>query len=285
MSSTYINNIQENEIDKILQDGIDKSLKYIQSLNNTNSNKTYSGEINTSSNLIQKYATAPINQTKIKRRTAKNSNRSKSKGKNKNIFNKKRSLSKNNIKKNNYNYNYSFPLSHIEPNDNNKTNNNPKLIKRAKSINKIKGKKKLNNILDYQLEYNRKRDELEKYKKLLIQERIKQNKLQKEMNSKSKKEEEFRKLEENSLNIKNNSDELILKIQRSEKLREEQAKIIDGLLKEYNSMIKALRNNPDVEIVNKYGELESEAEKLKKEGNMSIKADKARKKSHLKKYN
>ena len=282
MSSTYINNIQENEIDKILQDGIDKSLKYIQSLNNTNRNKTYSGEINTSSNFIQKYTTAPLNETKIKRRTAKNANRSKNKGKNKNIFNKKRSLSKNNIKKKNYNYNSSFPLSHIEPNDNNKEYNNAKLIKRAKSINKIKGKK-LNNILDYQLEYNSKKDELEKYKKLLIQERIKQNKLQKEMSSKSKKEEEFRKLEENSLNIKNNSDELILKIQRSEKLREEQAKIIDGLLKEYNSMIKALRSNPDVEIVNKYGELESEAEKLKNEGNMSIKADKTRKKKSFKK--
>ena len=39
-------------------------------------------------------------------------------------------------------------------------------------------------------------------------------------------------------------------------------------------MIKALRNNPGVEILNKYRELESEAENLKNEGNMKIKRKK-----------
>ena len=134
------------------------------------------------------------------------------------------------------------------------------------STNKIKKIKK-QNILDYQLEYNKKKEELEKYKSQLIQERIKQNKLQKEMNSKIKKEEEFKQIEENNNTIKNNTQELILKIQRSEQIREEQSKIIDGLLKQYNSMIKELRNNPNVEIINKYRELESEAENLKNEGN------------------
>ena len=262
MNSNYINNIQEIEIDKILQDGIDKSLLYIQSLNTTNNSNI--------PNFTKKNSTVPVNKQKIKNRTTKNSNR--------NTFNKKRTLSKTNIKKN------TFPLTLIEPNNNNYNNNNTynntKLNKRAKSNNKVKKIRKIN-IFDYQLEYNKKKEELEMYKKQLIQERIKQNKLKKEINSKSKKEEEFKKLEENNNTIKNNSDELILKIQRSEKLREEQAKLIDGLLKEYNNMINALRNNPDVEIINKYRELESEAENLKNEGN--IQKDKKKKKKTFKK--
>ena len=260
MNSNYINNIQEIEIDKILQDGIDKSLLYIQSLNTTNNSNI--------PNFTKKNLTDPVKKKKIKNRTTKNSNR--------NTFNKKRTLSKTNIKKN------TFPLTLIEPNNNynNKTYNNSKLNKRAKSNNKVKKIRKIN-IFDYQLEYNKKKEELEMYKKQLIQERIKQNKLKKEINSKSKKEEEFKKLEENNNTIKNNSDELIIKIQRSEKLREEQAKLIDGLLKEYNNMINALRNNPDVEIINKYRELESEAENLKNEGN--IQKDKKKKKKIFKK--
>ena len=265
MNSNYINNIQEIEIDKILQDGIDKSLLYIQSLNTTNNSNI--------PNFTKKNSTVPVNKQKIKNRTTKNSNR--------NTFNKKRTLSKTNIKKN------TFPLTLIDSNNNNDNNNtynntynNTKLNKRAKSNNKVKKIRKIN-IFDYQLEYNKKKEELEMYKKQLIQERIKQNKLKKEINSKSKKEEEFKKLEENNNTIKNNSDELILKIQRSEKLREEQAKLIDGLLKEYNNMINALRNNPDVEIINKYRELESEAENLKNEGN--IQKDKKKKKKIFKK--
>ena len=143
---------------------------------------------------------------------------------------------------------------------------------KSKSNIKIKKiNKKQQHILDYQLEYNKKKYELDKYKNQLIQERIKQNQLQKEMNSKIKKEEEFKKIEENNNIINNNSEELILKIQRSEKIREEQSKIIDELLKQYNEMIKALRNNPGVEILNKYRELESESENLKNEGNIKIK--------------
>ena len=99
------------------------------------------------------------------------------------------------------------------------------------------------------------------------------------MNSKIKKEEEFKQIEENNNIIKNNTEELILKIQRSEKLREEQSKIIDGLLKEYNTMIKELRNNPNVEIINKYRELESEAENLKNKDNVKNQRKKGKKKS------
>ena len=85
------------------------------------------------------------------------------------------------------------------------------------------------------------------------------------MNSKVRKEEEFKKIEKENNDLQNNSDELILKIQRSEKIREEQSILIDRLLKEYNSLISALRNNPGVEIINKYKELESEAEILRNE--------------------
>ena len=103
------------------------------------------------------------------------------------------------------------------------------------------------------------------------------------MNSKIRKEEEYKKIEDYNNTIKNNSDELISRIQRSEKIREEQSKIIEGLLKEYNSMIKALRNNPGVEIINKYNELELEAEKLKKEGEVKIERKKGKKKLSKKK--
>ena len=68
-SNFIINNSQENEIDKILQEGIDKSLLYMKTLNMNNPN-----EINT-------YSTTPISQTtkNIKSQT----------------FNKKRKISKN----------------------------------------------------------------------------------------------------------------------------------------------------------------------------------------------
>ena len=38
-SNFIINNSQENEIDKILQEGIDKSLLYMKTLNMNNSNE------------------------------------------------------------------------------------------------------------------------------------------------------------------------------------------------------------------------------------------------------
>jgi len=133
---------------------------------------------------------------------------------------------------------------------------------RPKSVNRTKIVKKSSHIFDYQFEYNIKKEELQKYKNQLIKERIRQNKLKKEIGSKLRKEEEFQKIEENNQMIKNSSEQLILKIQRSEKIREEQAKIIEGLIKEYKDIIKILRNNPDVEILNKYKELKSESEEL-----------------------
>ena len=69
-----------------------------------------------------------------------------------------------------------------------------------------------------------------------------------------------------------------MKIKRSESIREEQTKLIDDLLNEYNSMIKALKNNPGVEILNKYSELELEAQKLKNEGEPKIEKRKVKKK-------
>ena len=249
-SNLIINNTQENEIDKILQDGIDKSLLYIQSLNMSNSNE------------LVKYSTQPNNyKTNIQNYTIKNLNK-------KNTIPKS---TKQSIR----------PLSATEKNI-------PKLKRtktksKSKSNNKLKKLKNRPRVFDYQIEYNKKKAELEKYKNELIQERIKQNKLQKEMNSKIRKEEEYKKIEDYNNTIKNNSDELISRIQRSEKIREEQSKIIEGLLKEYNSMIKALRNNPGVEIINKYNELELEAEKLKKEGEVKIGRKKGKKKLSKKK--
>ena len=68
-SNFIINNSQENEIDKILQEGIDKSLLYMKTLNMNNSNE------------FNAYTTTPISQTtkNIKSKT----------------FNKKRKISKN----------------------------------------------------------------------------------------------------------------------------------------------------------------------------------------------
>ena len=126
--------------------------------------------------------------------------------------------------------------------------------------------------------FNKKREELEKHKNDLIQERIKQNKLQKEMNIKIKKEKEFNKLEENDNIIEKNSEDLILKIQQSERIREEQTKIIERLLSEYNFMINKLRRNPNIEIVNRYDELKLEAENLKNEGMAITKKKKKNKK-------
>ena len=50
-SNFIINNSQENEIDKILQEGIDKSLSYMKTLNMNNSNE------------FNAYTTTPISQT------------------------------------------------------------------------------------------------------------------------------------------------------------------------------------------------------------------------------
>ena len=248
-SNSIINNTQEKEINKILQEGIDKSLLYIQSLNVPNSFDSY------------KYSTQPNND----KSSIQNKTRTKK-------FRKTNTLKKNSKQK-------LRPLSATEKNIQNYYSTMPKL--KSKSNNKNKKIKKKSRVFDYQEEYNKKKEELEKYKNELIQERIKQNKLQKEMNSKMKKEEEYKKIEDFNNTIKNNSDELIVKIQRSEKIREEQSKIIEGLLKEYNSMIKALRNNPGVEIINKYNELETEAEQLKNEG--SIKNENKKRKKRLSK--
>ena len=127
-------------------------------------------------------------------------------------------------------------------------------------------KRKVRNGFDIQIKYNKKREELKKLKNELIQERIRQNKLQKEMNSKMKKEKEFNKIEEKDNMIEKNSEDLILKIQQSERIREEQTKVIERLLSEYNFMINKLRKNPNIEILNKYDELKLEADNLKKEG-------------------
>ena len=258
MNSNYIvNNSQENEIDKILQDGIDKSLQFMKQLDINNTNSNYIPQYSNQSQ-SQSYSTSNLpNYT--------DNNIS-------NIhYNSTTSLNENQNKK----------FLHIQPI---KRNSYTQKLGKIKSKTKSKSNDKKNkikrkiNILDYQSEYNKKRDELERYKKQLIQERIKQNKLQKELSSKYKKEEEFKKIEERNSAIERKSEDLIMKIKRSESIREEQTKLIDDLLNEYNSMIKALKNNPGVEILNKYSELELEAQKLKNEGEPKIEKRKVKKK-------
>ena len=230
---------QEDEINKILQDGIDKSLLYINSLNLTN----FTNFSKSTKNLKEKEKTKKYLKTANNRIIFENPKT--------NTLLKKR----------------------IEF----KPFNKSKLYLKSKSINSTM-KKKVRNGFDIQIKYNKKREELEKLKNELIQERIRQNKLQKEMNSKIKKEKEFNKLEEKDNMIEKNSEDLFLKIQQSERIREEQTKIIERLLSEYNFMINQLRKNPNIEIINKYEELKLEADNLKKEGMKVTKKKKVSKK-------
>ena len=260
MNSNYrMNNSQENEIDKILQDGIDKSLQFMKRLDINSTNPNYFPKYsNQSQSQSQSYSTSNLPN-----------------------------YTDNNIS--NIHYNSTTTLNEdqnqkLQPIQPIKKNSQTKKLFKIKSKTKSKSNdtknkiKKKTHILDYQSEYNKKKDELERYKKQLIQERIKQNKLQKELSTKYKKEDEFKKIEERNSAIESKSEELIMKIKRSESIREEQSKVIDELLNEYNSMIKALKNNPGVEILNKFSELELEAQKLKNEGVQKIERRKVKKK-------
>ena len=232
-----INDSQENEINKILQDGIDKSLLFINSLNIRSFNEFSSS----AKNLTNKYKsdkyikTSNFNTQKIGYK----------------IPHKTSNLSKNSKIK-------FKPFSKSQ------------ISLRPNSASKLIKKKKKLNAFDYQVEYNKKTEELEKCKNELIQERIKQNKLKNDIGTKSKKEKEFKKLEEDNNLIEKNSEDLILKIQQNERIREEQTKIIDRLLEEYNCLIKELRRNPNVEVINKYDELKLEADSLRQEKSKKI---------------
>jgi hypothetical protein len=226
------NEYQENEINKILQDGIDKSLLYINSFNTSNFRN-----FSKSSKLL----TNKKNDEKI---------------------------SNNNSQKIKIGF---IPLIKSQLN-----------IK-SKSLNKTLKHYNKKNLAYYQIEYNKKREELENSKNELIKERIKQNKLQNDMRIRLKKEKEFNKIEENDNMIQKNSEDLILRIQQSERIREEQTKIIERLLSEYNFMINQLRRKPNIEIINKYEELKLEADNLKNEGLTITKKKKLNKKKIFKK--
>ena len=234
-SNLITNESQENEINKILQEGIDKSLLYINSFKiNSNYNNFSQSAKNLTNKSNNKKLSKTVNSTN-KKITSKNPSK---------IVNK-----------------LTRPKIEFQPLSKTKLNIS------SKSLNKTIKKRKKMKELDYQVEYNKKREELESYKNVLIKERIKQNKLQKEMNIKMKKEKEFNKLEEKDNLMEKNSEDLILKIQQSERIREEQTKIIERLLSEYNFMINKIRRNPNIEILNKYDELKMEADSLKNEGN------------------
>ena len=241
------NEYQENEINKILQDGIDKSLLYINSFNTSNfRNFSKSSKLLTNKKNDEKISNSLYNNTYFQNLPKDNNNSQKIK--------------------------IGFiPLTKSQLN-----------IK-SKSLNKILKPYNKKNLAYYQIEYNKKREELENSKNELIKERIKQNKLQNDMRIRLKKEKEFNKIEENDNMIQKNSEDLILRIQQSERIREEQTKIIERLLSEYNFMINKLRRNPNIEIVNKYEELKLEADNLKNEGLTITKKKKLNKKKIFKK--
>ena len=241
------NEYQENEINKILQDGIDKSLLYINSFNTSNfRNFSKSSKLLTDKKNEEKISNSLYNNTYFQNLPKDNNNSQKIK--------------------------IGFiPLTKSQLN-----------IK-SKSLNKTLKPYNKKNLAYYQIEYNKKREELENSKNELIKERIKQNKLQNDMRIRLKKEKEFNKIEENDNIIQKNSEDLILRIQQSERIREEQTKIIERLLSEYNFMINKLRRNPNIEIVNKYEELKLEADNLKNEGLTITKKKKSNKKKIFKK--
>ena len=241
------NEYQENEINKILQDGIDKSLLYINSFNTSNfRNFSKSSKLLTNKKNDEKISNSLYNNTYFQNLPKDNNNSQKIK--------------------------IGFiPLTKSQLN-----------IK-SKSLNKTLKPYNKKNLAYYQIEYNKKREELENSKNELIKERIKQNKLQNDMRIRLKKEKEFNKIEENDNMIQKNSEDLILRIQQSERIREEQTKIIERLLSEYNFMINKLRKNPNIEIVNKYEELKLEADNLKNEGLTITKKKKSNKKKIFKK--
>ena len=241
------NEYQENEINKILQDGIDKSLLYINSFNTSNfRNFSKSSKLLTNKKIDEKISNSLYNNTYFQNLPKDNNNSQKIK--------------------------IGFiPLTKSQLN-----------IK-SKSLNKTLKHYNKKNLAYYQIEYNKKREELENSKNELIKERIKQNKLQNDMRIRLKKEKEFNKIEENDNMIQKNSEDLILRIQQSERIREEQTKIIERLLSEYNFMINKLRRNPNIEIVNKYEELKLEADNLKNEGLTITKKKKSNKKKIFKK--
>jgi hypothetical protein len=241
------NEYQENEINKILQDGIDKSLLYINSFNTSNfRNFSKSSKLLTNKKKDEKISNSLYNNTYFQNLPKDNNNSQKIK--------------------------IGFiPLTKSQLN-----------IK-SKSLNKTLKPYNKKNLAYYQIEYNKKREELENSKNELIKERIKQNKLQNDMRIRLKKEKEFNKIEENDNIIQKNSEDLILRIQQSERIREEQTKIIERLLSEYNFMINKLRRNPNIEIVNKYEELKLEADNLKNEGLTITKKKKLNKKKIFKK--
>ena len=241
------NEYQENEINKILQDGIDKSLLYINSFNTSNfRNFSKSSKLLTNKKNDEKISNSLYNNTYFQNLPKDN----------------------NNSKKIKIGF---IPLTKSQLN-----------IK-SKSLNKTLKPYNKKNLAYYQIEYNKKREELENSKNELIKERIKQNKLQNDMRIRLKKEKEFNKIEENDNIIQKNSEDLILRIQQSERIREEQTKIIERLLSEYNFMINKLRRNPNIEIVNKYEELKLEADNLKNEGLTITKKKKSNKKKIFKK--
>ena len=69
--------------------------------------------------------------------------------------------------------------------------------------------------------------------------------------------------------IQKNSEDLILRIQQSERIREEQTKIIERLLSEYNFMINKLRRNPNIETEEKQEEKKEDITNNKKEEEIS----------------
>ena len=251
----YMSNAQEKEINDILDDAMKNSLF------NTNKNKTSFNNYKSSTynkinsfNSIKSKSTNTFNQNKNTLNFNSNKN---------NININGRTINSNSMINNDNNnfINSNSRFTYCIDSDDSDEKIVKKTKKRTKSSTRIKSRTKNDNI-DYEEEYQKIRKELEKYKNQLVQERIKENMLKRQVGIKSKKEGELKNLDSKKKKLKDKSNEIMYKLERSEKLRKEQKIVLDELIEEYNMLLNVLKSSPDVEITSKLCELENEEKKM-----------------------
>ena len=258
-NSTYhISNVQEKEINNILEDAMKNSL-----LNSNNKRASFNKYKTNPYNNYNKLNSFSTKQNKSINTLNRENNVSNFYTNKSNNFNINRSISNNNSLINNDNNNLMNSNSRftycIESEDSDEKPR--KRRKKTKSSIKVKHIVK-NDDIDYQEEYEKVRKELEKYKNQLVQERIKENMLKRQVGIKSKKEGELKALDSKKKKLKDKSNEILYKLERSEKLRNEQKCVLNELINEYNMLLNILKSNPDVEITSKLSELENEEKKM-----------------------
>ena len=249
-------NDQEKEINNILEDAMKNSL-----LNSNNKKSTFNNYKTSTYNKLNSFNTNKKNKSI---NTFHKSNYSSNFNTNKSSNNINHDIRKNNnIINNDYNIlmNSNSRLTYYIESDDSDEKPIKRKKKKTKSSTKTKSIVKNDNI-DYQEEYEKIRKELDKYKNQLVQERIKENMLKRQVGIKSKKEGELKALDDKKKKLKDKSNEIMYKLERSEKLRKEQQIVLNELIQEYNMLLNILKSSPDVEISNRLCELENEEKKL-----------------------